>query len=76
LRQLTFVSDCLLEEGLGCRDISCSAEPEIDSLPSFGYRPIEIIATKPFPDGSARQEQRGGFGKANRFRLASVARKT
>ena len=44
------MSDCLLEEGLGCGDIFCSAEPKIDSLPSFVYRPIEIGPLAAYPD--------------------------
>jgi hypothetical protein len=42
VRRPTVIPDRPFEECLGCRYISCPTEPEVDSLPSLVYCPIQI----------------------------------
>jgi hypothetical protein len=42
VRRPTVIPDHLFQECLGCRYISCPTEPEVDSLPSLVYCPIQI----------------------------------
>jgi hypothetical protein len=65
-------SDCLLEEGIGCGDVSCPAEPKIDSLPSFVYRPIEIGPLAAYFDIGFRRLARSGHRLSQGGSSASV----
>lgn len=42
VRRPTIIPNRLFEERLGCGYISCPTEPEVDSLPSLVYCPIQI----------------------------------
>ena len=42
VRCSALMSDCLPEEGLGCRYISSGTESKVNGLPSLVHRPVEI----------------------------------